>query len=174
VLLIVAATAVMLAACGGSASQAPGGSASAAPTDPPASVDNGGGGGSFPAACSVLTAADWEAVLGNPVEEGAPNGTFVCGWGSEPEQSSGSLLLQTGVTRDLCVSANSAVSIPGFDQPGVWAYDTSLNIPGGSLTLCVDPGFVSVVVTGGIGAEDDEAAYRGMAEEMMKLVLSRL
>ena len=72
------------------------------------------------------------------------------------------------------MSANEAVSIPGFDQPGAWAYDTALDIPGGSLTLCVDPGFVSVVVTGGIGAEDDEAAYRGMAEQIMKLVLGRL
>jgi hypothetical protein len=173
-LLVLATVALVLAACGGTASQAPGESGSIAPTDPPASADGGNGGGSFPPACDVLTAADWEAVLGNPVEDGAPNGNFVCDWGSDPEESSGSLLLQPGVTQDLCVEANEAGPIDGFTQPGAWAYDTALNIPGGTLTLCVEPGFVSVVVTGGIGAADDEAAYRGMAEQMMTLVLGRL
>jgi hypothetical protein len=172
-LVILAALAIALAACGGAASQAPDESGPAEATDPPASAGNGNG-ASFPAACDVLAAADWEAVLGNPVEDGSPNGRFVCDWGSEPEQASGSLLLQSGVTHDLCVSANSAVSIPGFDQLGVWEYDTLLNIPGGSLTLCREPGFVTVVVTGGIDAEDDEAKYRSMAEQIMKLVLSRL
>jgi hypothetical protein len=172
-LLAASVLAVTLVGCGGAASQAPAGSSGAEPTDAPASIDPGGG-GAFPAACSVLTAADWEAVVGNPVEDGAPNGTFVCDWGSEPEQTSGSLLLQPGVERDLCISANSAAPIDGFAEPGVWAYDTALNIPGGSLTLCVGEGFATVVVTGGIGAADDEASYRSMAEEIMKLVLSRL
>jgi hypothetical protein len=126
----------------------------------------------FPSACDVLTASELKGIVNNDLSDGAGPG-FVCDWRSSAEETGVSLLLQP-VPPQFCEQGLPGSATDRFGPPGSVEYSDAGNIPGAQAGVCLDPGLVLVTVTGGYGAESDEARYTDIAVKVMELVLERL
>lgn len=128
----------------------------------------------FPNACEVLSADELAGAVGNAVADGVGLTNLICDWEGAAEETSVALLLQP-VPADLCVDAlPEGATSEQFGGPGAIAYDFAGNIPSAQAGVCIGPGLVLVTVTGGFGAESDEARYTEEAAAVMEMVLDRL
>jgi hypothetical protein len=128
----------------------------------------------FPPACGVVTAGELSAIIGNPLADGSGFTSLICDWGSDPEETSASLLLQPLPT-ELCPDGlPDGEATDQFGSPASIHYDDLGDIPGAQVGVCVDGGLVLVTITGGVGAASDPPRYTSLAVEVMELVLERL
>lgn len=171
-LVIGAMTALTLGACGGGDDGDGGSSASG----------NDGNGSETPDEsgdvdlCELLTTAEIEAAVGNPVEDGTPDVGNACDWGSENDISV-SVHLLAGPTQDQCVTALEGDAVyaeaSGFDAPAFTSYN---EVQGGlaDVVVCSDQGQFQLIVSGGIDDVADEQHLRTAADELTSTALDRL
>lgn len=173
--MALATTTLLVAACasnGGSGTSTP--AASGPAGSEPSSATGGSG---SPQACGLLTVDEIAGVVGNAVEDGTGMTTADCTWGSDPDETSASVLVTGSGTEQICADAlgsdDGQVPIDGLGKPAFWLWNP---VSGGvgSVSICADGSLVTVTVSAGLDDPADESGVRGRAEALAQLVLGRI
>ena len=128
----------------------------------------------FPPACEIATVDELAAIVGNPLADGVGFTNLTCDWEGDADLTSVALLLQP-IRSAMCGEGlPDGESTDQFGVPASVGYGDAGNVPGAQVGACIHAGLVLVTVTGGYGAESDEARYTGQAVGVMELVLGRL
>ena len=179
-ILAVALVALLFAACGGDGGSDGGGNNPATRS----SDDDDDVGAGISARdlegidlCKLLTRAEVEAAVGNPVEDGAPDLLISCKWDSDPDDTSVSMHLLRLPNAEICVNALKDDAVydeqGGFGSPAFSSYNPVL---GGlaDVVVCTGGGQLQLTVSGGADDTPDEQRLRSTAIDLMKKALARI
>lgn len=169
--LALAALLLAASACGGGGGEdggSPGGEAAAKIEEVLTGVD----------ACTLLTRAEIEAAVGNPVEEGVHTvGSHLCNWDTaELEQVSVVLSVWTeprSVAESMCAEVRGAPAekqLAGVAAAANWEFRTSPLGSFADLSACTDRAWLGLSLAG----EGDEATLQRAARELADKALGRL
>ena len=147
------------------------------------SDDDSGGGGSGGGsnvgddACGLLTSAEVEAEVGNPVLDGVKQSGGICYWNGE---TLGKVSVHVDFVApppspaEQCKSWRTGpdpwVDVSGFGSEAFFRYKAAGDMSNSDLVVCLSSGVVWLALDGNAG----EAAMRTASENLMKLVLPRL
>jgi hypothetical protein len=141
----------------------------------PATARRPGGGSGV---CALLRRDEIATAVGNAVAEGSGEvGPNLCDWTSAPDDTSVSVSLLVGPSRELCVEAlvsdPANDESPGFEDPTYWSY---LDILGGigNVVVCADAGQLTLTLMAGVDAEPGERDLRESGEQLARVAADRL
>lgn len=170
---LVAALSLVLVAC---AAENPPASQDGAPASEAVGSLPSTGASDPSAACELLTAGEIAEIVGNPVDDGTSLTSADCDWGSDPNDTSASVLLSSAGTEDICANALAddpdQVAVEGLGSPAFWIWSAPQGGVG-TVSICRGSQFILVTVSGGLDDTSDESLVRGQAEELARLVLER-